>query len=754
MPLVTQRIARGLVPFLDPTLTPARRTRPERIVLGVRDGHRPSDKPPVRIFLGSERNQFRAERVFIWSVEKHRDPGRIYEIHLLKGLKGYISGFWITGFTNYRFAIPHFCDYAGRAIYNDVDQVWLTDPAELFDRPMDGKGFLSINDHDTSVMLVDCQRMAGVWNREAVTGTTRKRIEARARAAGLWGPMPGRYNARDKEYEPGDSACVHFTTLHTQPWRPVPESFVYDDNPTGNLWFDLEEEADRAGFLPVTALRPSSDWPDFALRLSSREDGPELTALLSPREPEGPPAERRSIRGLLEHVPDADLPWVLERLFARSRELDLHVREPLWIRAARPRRNLHFWIQQLQLASRLHPRTRWRFRRRVGTATDRLAGGPLPDGPVVVLSRPAPRLRSKSEALGVALARRTGRELVRAALPRHWLARVLAGLTGRGRFAENAARAAILVASGRSATRAARRLAARAESPPALVLVGRHAGPPPEHGGVVVSMAHHDLPPHPHRVETLLGFGHADAWHPSVSPQHWEEWVSAARRVALLIGRHPEGRWRDEALREVLTRTRRHAVDREARLLIVTAPDAELDADVLRDAADDETSVYVHAQGDDDNPYGLALERASALVVAGGSPGVLADALAAAAPVWLARHRARRGGLGRVWTRTARSVADRAFRPSYNKRGSIRPQQGRTYLSARLLERGWVTPPNGLEEWQALLVERGLAAWLGDEAVPSGRYAPETEELADRVLAGLSPTSAQKPGRGARRRTS
>src|SRR6056297_1577170 len=282
MPLIAQRIVRGLTPFIDPIMTPATRRRPEKIILGVRPGHRPSDKPPVRIFLGSERRQFRAERVFIWSVEKHRDPSRIYEIHLLKGLRGWISGFWITGFTNYRFAIPYFRDYQGRAIYNDVDQVWLTDPAELFDRDMGKAGFLSINDHDTSVMLIDCARMAPVWNRESLRRTTRKRLEARARGATLWGELPGRYNARDAEYVAGQSACVHFTTLHTQPWRPFPNWFVYNDNPTGSLWFALEHDADRAKFLPVSSMRPSSSWPDAMLALTARPDGAELTRLLGP----------------------------------------------------------------------------------------------------------------------------------------------------------------------------------------------------------------------------------------------------------------------------------------------------------------------------------------------------------------------------------------------------------------------------------------------------------------------------------------
>ncbi|MEM1082114.1 MAG: hypothetical protein AAGH65_11080, partial [Pseudomonadota bacterium] len=273
MPLITQRVLRGLMPFNDPHRTPQLRNRPEKIILGVKQGHRPSELPPVRIFLGTERQQFRAERVFIWSVEKHRDPSRIYEIYLLKGLKGFNSALWITGFTGYRFAIPHFCDYVGRAIYNDVDQIWLTDPAELFDRDMANAGFVSINDHDTSVMLIDCQRMAQAWSRDAITGQSRKAIESSAREANLWGLLEPEYNARDKEYVAGQSACVHFTTLHTQPWRPFPDQYVYADNPTEDLWPALEREANKARFLPVSDLRPSSFWPDFINWLATRPDG-------------------------------------------------------------------------------------------------------------------------------------------------------------------------------------------------------------------------------------------------------------------------------------------------------------------------------------------------------------------------------------------------------------------------------------------------------------------------------------------------
>ncbi len=67
-----------------------------------------NNRPPVRIFLGSEPAQVRAERVFVWSIERVRDPGRRYEIYVMKDLVGFRARGWTTGFTQYRFAIPHF----------------------------------------------------------------------------------------------------------------------------------------------------------------------------------------------------------------------------------------------------------------------------------------------------------------------------------------------------------------------------------------------------------------------------------------------------------------------------------------------------------------------------------------------------------------------------------------------------------------------------------------------------------------------
>ncbi|MEM7054867.1 MAG: ELM1/GtrOC1 family putative glycosyltransferase, partial [Pseudomonadota bacterium] len=684
---------------------------------------------------GTERQQFRAERVFLWSVEKHRDPSRMYEIYLLKGLKGYISTLWITGFTNYRFAIPYFCDYQGRAIYNDVDQVWLTDPAELFDRDIGDAGFVSINDRDTSVMLIDCPRMAGVWNRDSVMRNSRKGIEARARAAGLWGPLEGRYNARDKEYEAGVSACVHFTTLHTQPWRPFPDQFIYADNPTGDLWPALEREADEAEFFPVSSLRPSAAWPDFLLWLSSQADGTELAELLGPhQEAVHKRTQKMRVGQWFTQVPDADLPWVLNRLFRSTRELDIECTEPLWIRSGHMRRSRHFWVEQLRMASRHNPATRWRLIRSYGWNREVLTGGPQPAGPIVVLSGHSARVRAKSEALANALARRTGCEVKRSRIHAGPIRLALQLLFGRKiRLDEPIDNASLLVASGGLSARAARSLVRQHPQPPKRILIGRHTGSVPEHAGVAVSMVHHQLPDHPHRITTLMGFGHQDYFQPTVQTARWQGWLDAPARVALLLGHLRHDKWSDASLKALVEGAMKWADQRGAKLLIVTTQKTAALAEQIERLVAGQADVYTWQDHQPDNPYALVLERAQALLAAGADAALLGDALSSAPPVYLWPHRQQVSGARALWQRLSARIAERALKPGHNNRGSVRPQQGLTYQCARLVERGWVVPPTGLHEWQAAMVERGLAAWVDDHATPSKRFEPEVDYICEQI---------------------
>ena len=719
MPLLIQRIARGLRPAaFHPGRPPADQVQPERIVLGVKDGVRPSSRAPVRIFLGTERGQFRAERIFLWSIEKHRDPSRIYEIYLMRDLKGFQRRFWLTGFTNYRFAIPELAGFKGRAIYNDTDQIYLKDPALLFDTPMNGAGFLSINDRDTSVMLIDCARMRDVWNARDVRRLGRKALEARARQARLWGDLDGGWNARDSEYHPERSHLVHFTTLHTQPWRPFPDELVYFDNPTDPLWPDLEAEADRARFMPVNASRPSPAWQQASAALP---DTP-IRALLGPKAPAGG-TEPLAIKDVLERVPDQDVAWVLERLFSLTPHLKVSIREPRRHGNGRTRRSLWFWQQHLMAAGRLHPQTRWELSHRTpGKRETHHHGGPTESGCIVVLTHRKPGHANQARALGRRLGALSGRDVVERAINRSEVGFVTGRLFGRPPLRDLPEDARILVAGGWLPTRVARKLQQR-QPHLRLILAGRKAGPAESLGSVVVQCRHFGLPPHPNRLITQLPLNDGEAM-AAEAQQRWSSWLNAPRRLAVLLGGSSRShQMTAEDTRALVEAARQRAQEQNAALLIVGSRRSADLAGTVESTLGPEDLFYRWQADDGENPYRLALESADELIVTGESESMLADAASRERGFLIWPVKERPGGL---WQRFSRSVAQRAVQPRFNRRGSIRPQQGQTYACARALERGWVLPPRDMAALHRSLHESGLAAPFGSP-LPEGFRARSNE---------------------------
>ena len=258
---------------------------PEMLRLDVADGIKASRKPVVRIFLGTEAGQYRAERIFVWSVMKARDPSRVYEIYFMKDLKGYDRTGWKTGFTNYRYGIPAMGGGKGRAIYNDVDQIYLADPGEMFDLDMGAAGMLGITERETSVMLIDCEKMIKVWTlKDAQGGKTHGHFRDEVHDKKLWGRLPGEWNARDDEYSADKSKCFHFTTLQTQPWQPFPDVLRYEPHPDGEVWFALERSADKAGFNVFTKDKPSQRYGELLEQYKLLRDGKGKSAELSAKE--------------------------------------------------------------------------------------------------------------------------------------------------------------------------------------------------------------------------------------------------------------------------------------------------------------------------------------------------------------------------------------------------------------------------------------------------------------------------------------
>ncbi|MFQ5668590.1 MAG: hypothetical protein ACE5I7_19465, partial [Candidatus Binatia bacterium] len=129
---------------------------------------------------------------------------------------------------------------------------------------------------DSSVMLIDCGRMASVWTLEAAQRMRKETLLAKARAVpGLRGYLAPEWNARDQEYVPGRSKLLHWTILHTQPWRPAPRRFIYQHNPVGYVWFNLKRSADIAGYQEFSFARPSAVYTDLIdhLRAARRHPG-------------------------------------------------------------------------------------------------------------------------------------------------------------------------------------------------------------------------------------------------------------------------------------------------------------------------------------------------------------------------------------------------------------------------------------------------------------------------------------------------
>ncbi|HYC00944.1 MAG TPA: ELM1/GtrOC1 family putative glycosyltransferase [Candidatus Limnocylindrales bacterium] len=439
---------------------PGQRPQPDCVVLAPRAGSAPSQREPVRIFVGTEPGQYRAERVFVHSVDRTRDPARRYEIYLMRDLVGFDRARWLTGFTNYRFAIPHFAGNRGRAIYNDVDQIYLGDPAELFDMEMDGAGFLALSDKDTAVMLIDCERMAPIWRIEDARKERRKALEARSRSAGVWGPLPRQWHCRDEEYRAGWSKVLHYTTIHEQPWQPFPRVFAYQPNAVGYVWHDMEREARRIGAHVFTRERPSPRFqalaahaaagdvpmpvttspvgdavPDViaassaktALEVGWRRDGvcgADLAAVVGD-------AQRCAYASVLdlastalalrcdavvcrrglEQLPSEDVPWVIEELFERAGRV-VHIEVDASSHALRAAavhegpRGESWWDEVVTEAAARHPHVRWQLAVQGGPA--RLVvrrGGPRPDGkPPAVWILADHKLGHTTQSVGLASA--------------------------------------------------------------------------------------------------------------------------------------------------------------------------------------------------------------------------------------------------------------------------------------------------------------------------------------------------------------
>jgi Glycosyl transferase family 8 len=243
---------------------------------------------PIRVFIGSSPKNSIEEAVFRYSLLKH--AGQDIEIYVINGLAGSVTCLSTgevqqfppqiaarikgsTAFSLARWAIPQWCQYQGKAIYCDSDQLAFTDIAELWHLDL-GDHFLAavpvqaaysnerylkavLKKHMqpdderylASVMLMNCERFPWTLeglidcldNKEFILGdlmflSTKFRQYFKIAVQAL----PSEWNHLDATNE--QTKILHFTDLTSQPW-------LYDHNPTADIWEASFLEAIEQGFL-------------------------------------------------------------------------------------------------------------------------------------------------------------------------------------------------------------------------------------------------------------------------------------------------------------------------------------------------------------------------------------------------------------------------------------------------------------------------------------------------------------------------
>jgi len=200
----------------------------------------------IKIFIGSEPGNEDAELVLEWSI-KNTTSGP-YEIvwmtdgipnsmwqHWNKGRKNRTQNTttgWKTNFSAFRWAIPELCNFQGRAIYLDVDQIVLKDIRQMWELPMENCSYLAISPERTDVMLLDCSKFNEPWwpaiNQMRSSGRSQKGYRILVGNNTQVGTLDKIYNCLDGVGYSNDTRLVHYTEMSTQPRMPFLNNIQYN----------------------------------------------------------------------------------------------------------------------------------------------------------------------------------------------------------------------------------------------------------------------------------------------------------------------------------------------------------------------------------------------------------------------------------------------------------------------------------------------------------------------------------------------
>tara|TARA_Y100001938_G_C8074420_1_gene425105 strand:- start:217 stop:945 length:729 start_codon:yes stop_codon:yes gene_type:complete len=222
----------------------------------------------LKVFVGTDGGvQIPAEKALAHSFRKFTSCGvQIEWMDESRGnpfWKDWNKKTWYTPFTCYRWAAPEFCNFEGRSMYMDVDQIILKDPAELLSLEFEpNKAWMSPGNRRGDVIIFDNKKFKEDWWPKI------NEIKANKKGVGwfldklgdTWQKLPERWCCNDGGYvgptqvnkmptEPyieGETCLLHFTEMSWQPWRPYPKRYKYENHRHSRaeaIWWKTYAEA-------------------------------------------------------------------------------------------------------------------------------------------------------------------------------------------------------------------------------------------------------------------------------------------------------------------------------------------------------------------------------------------------------------------------------------------------------------------------------------------------------------------------------
>lgn len=221
---------------------------------------------PIRVVIGTEENQYVAQRVLEYSIRCHTSAE--LDIRCVQQKEQRLGG---TKFGFVRFYVPQIFGYEGKAIYLDADQIVLADLQELQDA-LDEKHLLALvkdpvgmfgekpvpKRKETSVMVVNCDQLKSWQPQTLFTNVVPNNAELQPGQIHyrdfMWLTWldEGKIQLLDKAWNhfnilQEDSKLVHFSHVASQPWKNP-------QHPLTKFWGQWLVKTIHSGFLKRTEL--------------------------------------------------------------------------------------------------------------------------------------------------------------------------------------------------------------------------------------------------------------------------------------------------------------------------------------------------------------------------------------------------------------------------------------------------------------------------------------------------------------------